>query len=45
MFSGLVRGRQRCLLHSFLLYDYSFRPDEISEEQAVDWAAETEVVL
>lgn len=28
----------------FLLYDYSFRPAEISEEGAVDWAAATNVV-
>ena len=28
----------------FLLYDYSFRPPEISRNQAVDWAAETKVV-
>ena len=28
----------------FLLYDYSFRPDEIPFEQAVNWAAETEVI-
>lgn len=28
----------------FTLYDYSFRPDHISLAQAVDWAAETNVV-
>jgi 3',5'-cyclic AMP phosphodiesterase CpdA len=28
----------------FLLYDYSFRPREISIERAVDWAGETGVV-
>jgi len=31
----------RCLLAPlFLLYDYSFRPDEIPVEQAIEWAAE-----
>ncbi len=28
----------------FLLYDYSFRPDEISREQALPWAAEEDIV-
>lgn len=28
----------------FLLYDYSFRPSAISEEQALAWAEETDVV-
>lgn len=28
----------------FLLYDYSFRPDDVPLEKAVDWAAETNVV-
>lgn len=28
----------------FVLYDYSFRPPEVAEERAVDWAAETRVV-
>jgi 3',5'-cyclic AMP phosphodiesterase CpdA len=28
----------------FLLYDYSFRPDHITEDQAVDWAAESDIV-
>lgn len=31
----------RCLLAPlFLLYDYSFRPDEIPVERAIEWAAE-----
>lgn len=31
----------RCLLAPlFLLYDYSFRPDDIPVEQAIEWAAE-----
>lgn len=31
----------RCLLAPlFLLYDYSFRPDEIPQDQAIQWAAE-----
>ena len=34
-----------CLLAPlFLLYDYSFRPDDVPEEQAVAWAAETDVI-
>jgi 3',5'-cyclic AMP phosphodiesterase CpdA len=28
----------------FLLYDYSFRPDSVPPERALDWAAETGVV-
>jgi 3',5'-cyclic AMP phosphodiesterase CpdA len=28
----------------FLLYDYSFRPDSVSRERALDWAAETDVL-
>jgi 3',5'-cyclic AMP phosphodiesterase CpdA len=32
---------ERCMLAPlFLLYDYTFRPDEIPVEQAVEWAAE-----
>jgi len=32
---------ERCILAPlFLLYDYTFRPDEIPVEQAVEWAAE-----
>jgi 3',5'-cyclic AMP phosphodiesterase CpdA len=31
----------RCLLAPlFLLYDYSFRPDDIPQERAIEWAAE-----
>ena len=31
----------RCILAPlFLLYDYSFRPDEIPQESAIEWAAE-----
>lgn len=34
-----------CLLAPlFTLYDYSFRPDEVPFEQALEWAAETNVV-
>lgn len=34
-----------CLLVPlFLLYDYSFRPDRVPEEQAVSWAAETGIL-
>ncbi|RMZ87040.1 hypothetical protein DV736_g5734, partial [Chaetothyriales sp. CBS 134916] len=28
----------------FTLYDYSFRPDDVKREDALDWAAETDVV-
>jgi predicted phosphodiesterase len=32
---------ERCILAPlFILYDYTFRPDEIPVEQAVEWAAE-----
>ncbi|HLZ61779.1 MAG TPA: metallophosphoesterase [Ktedonosporobacter sp.] len=37
-------GTPALLVPLFLLYDYSFRPDEIPEAQAVEWAAETDVV-
>lgn len=37
-------GAPAILVPMFLLYDYSFRPEHISEEQAVEWAAETDVV-
>lgn len=31
----------RCLLAPlFLLYDYSFRPDDVPQERAIEWAAE-----
>jgi len=34
-----------CLLAPlFLLYDYTFRPDHVPVERAVDWAAETDVI-
>ncbi|MCP4156290.1 MAG: metallophosphoesterase [bacterium] len=32
------------LVPMFLLYDYSFRPDNIPEEKALEWAMETGVV-
>ena len=37
-------GEPAWLAPLFLLYDYSFRPDNIPEEEAVAWAAETHVV-
>lgn len=37
-------GEPAWLAPLFLLYDYSFRPDNIPEERAVAWAAETHVV-
>jgi 3',5'-cyclic AMP phosphodiesterase CpdA len=37
-------GKPTLLVPLFLLYDYSFRPDTVAEEQAVAWATETRVV-
>ena len=37
-------GGKHLLVPLFLLYDYSFRPNYISQETAVAWAAETGVV-
>lgn len=33
-------GGRQLLVPMFLLYDYSFRPDEIPVEKAIEWAAE-----
>ncbi|MEM7481857.1 MAG: metallophosphoesterase [Acidobacteriota bacterium] len=37
-------GRRCTLAPLFLLYDYTFRPDDVAAEDAVDWAAEAEIV-
>jgi 3',5'-cyclic AMP phosphodiesterase CpdA len=37
-------GGPALLAPLFLLYDYSFRPDSVPQDQAVAWAAETRVV-
>jgi 3',5'-cyclic AMP phosphodiesterase CpdA len=38
-------GEPRCRIAPlFLLYDYSFRPDDVPLAGAVDWAAETRVI-
>lgn len=37
-------GPSMLLAPLFLLYDYSFRPSDIAEEQALAWAEETDVV-
>ncbi|MBK9258283.1 MAG: metallophosphoesterase [Polyangiaceae bacterium] len=37
-------GGPHLLVPMFLLYDYSFRPDHIPVENAVDWAAEDGIV-
>jgi predicted phosphodiesterase len=37
-------GGPHLLAPLFLLYDYSFRPDEVPIEKAVDWAAESETL-
>lgn len=41
---GDGQGKQHLLVPLFLLYDYSFRPDDIPEDKAVEWAKETRVV-
>jgi 3',5'-cyclic AMP phosphodiesterase CpdA len=37
-------GPARILAPLFLLYDYSFRPDDVSEEGALQWAMDTHVL-
>lgn len=37
-------GRPYLLAPLFLLYDYSFRPDSIPQDRAVEWAAESNVL-
>jgi 3',5'-cyclic AMP phosphodiesterase CpdA len=37
-------GLQCILAPLFLLYDYSFRPDDVPEDQAISWAAEDNVL-
>jgi hypothetical protein len=39
-----VGGEPFLIVPMFLLYDYSFRPDHVPEQDAVTWAAETGVV-
>jgi hypothetical protein len=34
-------GPRTAIVPVFVLYDYSFRPDDVAEEQAVQWAAES----
>ncbi|MCP4217872.1 MAG: metallophosphoesterase [bacterium] len=43
---AVYKGEDRdyLLVPMFLLYDYSFRPDNISEEDAVPWASGTGVI-
>lgn len=36
-------GPRTVIVPVFLLYDYSFRPDDVSEDRAIAWAAETGV--
>ncbi|MFT3772329.1 MAG: metallophosphoesterase [Minicystis sp.] len=40
----LGEGGPRIIAPLFLLYDYSFRPDEVTEDRAVAWAEETGVL-
>jgi 3',5'-cyclic AMP phosphodiesterase CpdA len=35
--------RRTVIVPTFVLYDYSFRPDHVREEDAIAWAAETSV--
>lgn len=37
-------GQRYRIAPLFLLYDYSFRPEEIPDDEAVDWAAESGVL-
>jgi len=37
-------GKSFLVAPLFLLYDYSFRPDDVPEEKAVEWAEETDIV-
>lgn len=37
-------GPSHLIAPLFLLYDYSFRPDDVSEAGALDWAAESNVM-
>jgi 3',5'-cyclic AMP phosphodiesterase CpdA len=37
-------GGERLLVPLFLLYDYSFRPDDVPAERALAWAAESNVM-
>ncbi|MCB1053957.1 MAG: metallophosphoesterase [Acidobacteria bacterium] len=41
--AGEGAGRYR-IAPLFVLYDYSFRPDDVAEVEAVDWAAESGVL-
>jgi 3',5'-cyclic AMP phosphodiesterase CpdA len=36
-------GPRTAIVPTFLLYDYTFKPDEVRVEHAVSWAAETDV--
>ena len=36
-------GPRTAIVPTFVLYDYSFRPDHVAEEDAVEWAAESGV--
>jgi 3',5'-cyclic AMP phosphodiesterase CpdA len=37
-------GPHRVLVPLFLLYDYSFRPDHVSEQDAINWALEEHIL-
>ena len=39
-----IDGPPTVLAPLFLLYDYSFRPDDVTHERALDWAAEHGIV-
>jgi predicted phosphodiesterase len=44
LWPGAGNGSSVLLAPLFVLYDYSFRPDDVPEEEAVAWARETNVV-
>jgi 3',5'-cyclic AMP phosphodiesterase CpdA len=37
------KGPRTAIVPTFLLYDYSFRPEDVTDEQAVQWAADSGV--
>jgi len=41
---AVIQGQEYLIAPLFLLYDYSFRPADISEEQAIDWAKESGIL-
>ena len=44
VWEGACEGGPCALALLFLLYDYTFRPDDVSADEAIDWAAEAGIV-